>query len=168
LIDDEDNFCTICLETFELENGKFKVEVLDEEFIQDHKIHESDFHKKCIQKWMKDKNTCPICRKTLKIPFLNRVQKKMKLILYNPGFWLLVLTIFIMKTLTNHVCDPEFTWCEKEKVKECINLECEEKTINFCYENNLLCPLGKLLGVLFGWLSILIFDFWTRTRQFRN
>jgi hypothetical protein len=68
LIKDEDPFrqCTICLQPFELDNGKFKIEIIEKEFIQYHKIHESEFHKECIHKWMKDKNRCPICRKILK------------------------------------------------------------------------------------------------------
>ena len=67
IINDEDPFqCTICLQPFDIDNGKFKIETVEKEFIKDHKIHESEFHKKCIQKWMKDNSSCPICRKILK------------------------------------------------------------------------------------------------------
>lgn len=73
---EEERFCTICLQPFEFNNDKFKVEIIDKECVRDHKIHESNFHKKCIRQWMKLKNTCPICRKTLKDSFSNRVRKK--------------------------------------------------------------------------------------------
>jgi len=66
LITNEDT-CCICLGPFLLSNGKFKVETAEEEFVKDHKIHESNFHKECITKWMGEKSTCPYCRKKLKM-----------------------------------------------------------------------------------------------------
>jgi hypothetical protein len=66
MINDEDLSCIICLQPFEFNNGKFKVEIIDKTFAKVHKIHDSDFHKGCIRKWMKNNNSCPICRKTLK------------------------------------------------------------------------------------------------------
>tara|TARA_B100001121_G_C18567150_1_gene563252 strand:- start:353 stop:721 length:369 start_codon:yes stop_codon:yes gene_type:complete len=47
------NSCPICLETYEV--GKYK-RVLPCGHI---------FHKKCIDKWLKKKLICPICRKTV-------------------------------------------------------------------------------------------------------
>jgi len=97
LIKDEDPFrqCTICLQPFELDNGKFKIEIIEKEFIKYHKIHESKFHKKCIQEWMKDKNSCPICRKMLKEPVSNRLQKMIKS-MSNTGFLIFMYTLIDM------------------------------------------------------------------------
>lgn len=151
LINHEDaSFCTICLEPFAFDNGQFKIEINDKEFVNDHKIHESDFHKECIRKWMKVKNNCPICRKTLKDPFSNRVQKEIKAMLCNPGFWVFLLAIFLTMNQfiffsngcnLNFVCweplknniwwsdnlkwclncvDPEFTLCKKLKADVCL------------------------------------------------
>jgi len=53
MFDDEDSLCTICLEPFEFSNGRFKTEVIDKKYAKDHQIHESNFHKKCITKWIK-------------------------------------------------------------------------------------------------------------------
>ena len=66
MINEEDPSCIICLQPFEFNNGKFKVEIIDKTFANVHKIHDSDFHKGCIRKWMKNNNSCPMCRKTLK------------------------------------------------------------------------------------------------------
>jgi len=113
IINDEDLFqCTICLQPFDIDNGKFKIEIIEKEFIKDHKIHESEFHKKCIQKWMKDNNSCPICRKILKQPFSKRLQKMIKSILSNPGFWMVVINLII---LPKHFTDIRYQqgkiWC---------------------------------------------------------
>jgi hypothetical protein len=95
LINDEENFCTICFEPFEWNNGKFKTEVIEEEMIQDHKLHESEFHQSCIEKWMENKTSCPICRKTLKEKFsANTVRKMIKSRLCNLRFWWPLIEIF--------------------------------------------------------------------------
>jgi len=103
----EDDVCTICRGPYEFNNGKFKVEITNKKFAKDHRIHESNFHKLCIEKWMEYASSCPICRQILvKGPFSNLVQKQIKTILsilHNPAFWIFLFDtlffIFIMKRI---------------------------------------------------------------------
>jgi hypothetical protein len=106
IVDDEDLSCAICLQPFKFGNGKFKVEIIEEKFMKDHKIHDSNFHEECIRQWMKGKinPSCPICRKQLLIkaskkPFLNqicvKVEIELKKLCCNPGFYFFIALILI-------------------------------------------------------------------------
>lgn len=94
--------CTICLEPFTFSNRRFKIEILDDEEYKDlHAAHASVFHKPCIITWMKEANTCPICRQILKDPISTRLKKTcirtcsiLKSILSHPLIWFWI-TVFL-------------------------------------------------------------------------
>jgi len=120
-MDDENLSCAICWEPFEFGNDKFKVEIMDNEFIKDHKIHESRFHEKCITKWIKAKinQSCPICRKQLKQKFSIRVIIEIKKLFSNPGFRMLFFAAYYMMNL-HYMCaqqgDRRYLFCQIFKV----------------------------------------------------
>jgi len=93
--------CMICLEPFTILNNAFKIEITNEEFKQMHATHASVFHKPCIMAWMKDANTCPICRQILQEPLSIRLKKALKNVyestlrivktfLLNPFLWFII------------------------------------------------------------------------------
>jgi len=97
------------LQPFEFGNDKYITEIMDKEFVKDHKIHDSQFHKECIEKWMKAKinQNCPICRKTLKQSFSILVKKKINEVFYDNPFlctfffiilWYSMLTLVGIRT----------------------------------------------------------------------
>lgn len=54
--------CVICLNNIHIGKKKLKCG--------------HTFHKKCIKTWLKDENTCPICRKEIKKKYKRKIIKK--------------------------------------------------------------------------------------------
>jgi len=113
MINNEDPSCAICLQPFKFDHGRFQIKIIEKKFAKDHELHDSDFHKGCIEKWMKTSNdkTCPICRKTLKEPWSLKidsmcVKMEIKKCFWNPGFWMFLFNFVWMAHIGNNCSKP--------------------------------------------------------------
>jgi len=99
----------------------------------------------------KKNNSCPMCRTTLKEPF--SVQKIMKIILYNPGFWWMLLSIFFTIKLLN----------EQFEMIVLVHGEFKKTIVNKCPMFEQHCTYDLIMGSSLIFLSILMFCFWHRS-----
>lgn len=122
--------CVVCLETFDNASSKKKT------------VCEHEFHGECLEKWVKQEGTCPVCRRVLRKK--SWVLKKAQRWFF--FFFLSLLSFFFQVmvgvVILSLICSAQYLFFSKKQVVEysAVSDFCfESESASFCFLKERIC-----------------------------